>query len=499
MTAAVFALLLAAVPAESPKLLIYYRTKTAAAEDPHAGLPNFLAAACDETRKVQSVVWGLSDPVFRDAVVSGRVKDVPDSPTDAQVQSIARILGCEYAAFIKVTPLGSRLSGEIALVRGGRQVWKDAIALGIKLDGGNADDSLVRSMANTWAQKLAFGPFKKEEAASNAGKPVPEAGAIPPTAVTPEPVTPKPNPVSDAEAFVGLQRSVRELATAGRMSEAVLQAKEAVDIVPLDIDRRMLFLEVLQRAGKFDLAASEAARASELFPTEDKAAAELRLVSARCFLATGNIDAAKELLNEAATRQPNSVPVRNLMAELALRALQPGKALESLTISLKEAPSAEGSYLRAVTRAVLGGEEGSIADLEAAVKEAPDLPATRFELTFNVLNASLSQELLKLRENIAAFTVNRKSSVAAETLADISRKNRARLGFATKYPAVATHDKSWNLYLLAENLMAQVVESLNGYSASGGEENLTDARIDVGEAMKSASAAMQAYRNETEK
>lgn len=468
--------------AEVPKCLIVQLYQPAKEDnDPNLAAANYVANAVDASSRAQAIIWDLTDPIFRGLAIEGKLHGPTESPDVKRVLDEARQQGWEYVLVFRAFRIRGNVQADARLYRAGREVWKDEIKnLGIGGSGVDKDESGALTISNTWVTKIVDGPWKSEAVAPVAPTPEPEKGNAPV-------VPPVPPPVTKELDNDGLRQRLSALHAAGQDTAAVLTAREAVDEAPLDVERRLILIDETLRFGRPEMAADEARRAAALLPEKP----ELRVAAARAWLAAGRADEAQADLNEAAARDPNAPAVRILLAETAIREGHPEAALDHLQAVLEAGPNGEASYLRALVRAMLGGEDGATADLLDAEKAKYDLsnPFPRFAPA--LLKATVADE--EALKNLLTKMVTRRDDPAVrEAHEDLTRRARARGSFLAKSGAPKAMGPARDRLIFAQRLLSQALLDAGDYLESGKEANLTDARINLGEAIRQTKEAEKA-------
>jgi tetratricopeptide (TPR) repeat protein len=478
----------AAIALAVPQVLIHQTKVVVKTGDPNVPLADYLASELSASARLSPIVLSMTDPVFRTAVLEGKLKDVPDEPNLDQVMAAARQLQVEYVMSCQAAREGSKVRAIGQLFRNGRSVWKDQQLANVAKGGQNDEENTARSIARTWNIKINAGPLKDKVEQPAAATPEAAPGQAPRTPDLPVIKA----PTVDAAT---LKAQIEAQVTAGQPEEALLIARDAVDESPLDLDRRMLLVRLLQSTGKDELAAGEARRAAELMP--DKVG--LRVLAARAWMSIGNLDEAQAELNEAIARDPNGAETRLLLGEMSLIRLQPEKALEHLSAAIKEEPSRDAYFLRALCRGLLGGGEGAKADL-AQTEKAPATASRdsvqQYALAATVLDQATTQAANSVRSLIQRAAVRPKDKEVRDQLELLQQGVQAKVAFLTAVQVPANHKGSHNRSVLAQKLLAQTLLDLQGYIDAGGEDAITDARINLGEALKQVSAAREAFAAE---
>jgi tetratricopeptide (TPR) repeat protein len=466
------------------RILVVQIPLNTADQESQVYLCDFLANELTTEAKSVPIVYGMSDPLFRDAVYGNRLKAPPEKPTLEQATSIARSLDAEYLLIVEARMVGPRIKAQGRLVKNGKVVWKDANELTVTIGNKNSSDDAARSVAHTWSTKMASGPLGTAVVATVAPTPDPTAGQTPvvPTLIVPS------APKVDNES---LRRQLNSLIATGQLNDALLVARDTVDEAPLDGPRRQELVRVLGVLNEPRLAATEARRAADLQPEN----LELRLLAARAWLAAGDNDEAQSDFNEAVARNPNSPETRLLLGELSLVKGAPETALPHLDAAIKVQPSFVAFYERAICRALLGGADGVTRDLGEAAKQTPPQPETTRRmavLALRSISTATTQSIDALRSLISRAAVRPKDVEVRDALETQTRQTKSRSSFLEAAALDVDLKDARNRYALCQSMILQVLSDIQAFVRDGSDDSLTDARIDLGEAIKQAAAAKAA-------
>lgn len=453
--------------------------------DPNLLMSDPLAQELDQGGKVSSIVWGMSDPVFRSAVTDGKLKDTPDVPTLAQALTAARSLSAEFILTCEAKIGSGNVTADVKLHRGGRVVWKDKQTLSLRIgDSLTSRFDSARSLARTIALRLQGEPLKALPVAQKTETAEPTKGQAPVVV----PVTP---PDTSAADLAKLKTEVQRLLGEDRRAAAILVLRDGIDVKPLDPVRRKLLVETLFEADPVG-AAEEARRAANLVPDD----AELRVLAARAWLRAKKDAEAQADLNEAIARQPDSAPTRLLLAEIALKQGNGEQALEHVDRVLKTEPTAEAYYVRALCRSTLGGTDGVKQDLAAAQKASPEVSPMdaqrRYRLSAEILDAEFDRLATQLKNLIPKLAVKPKEKALLDQLDQVVVLNESESalqeGLMVPTELKAAHARR----VLARKLLGQVLMDLEAY-VEGTKEAIGDARINLGDAIKQMANAREAW------
>jgi len=484
-------------PPAMPKILIVHYAKLETendALDPYLALPNYISNDLFASKRIEPIVWGPADPAFRQAILDGKIDVGYERPQPRAVPATARALGCEYVIATEVGLSKVKSDDENApaeqtkviavLFRNGRQIWKDEQNFTVTVAGSQSMDNTLRSLASSVVARMFDRPLRDLKVVSTTEDTGPAPGQTPNVVATPVPAA-----VSSTEAFI---ERYRTLASSGKREEALLFARVGVDESPLEPQRREIAIEALAAMGMYDVAASEARRSATLFPER----LEFRRLAARYWTQAGRPEEAQRDLNEAVARDPEAPATRVMLGELAISNLEPENAVPHLDAAIGRAPSAYAFLLRATARAMIGGADGAKADVDRALEL--DKPGTQaqYPLVFTVLDRRASEDMLAFRDLMQRAVVQRTRPEVRQTWDLLSRRNASRLALLEAFPVAQSRQQSMDLARLSATIFRQTLLDLDAYLEEGLEDQLVDARINLGEAMKRATQARERFAAE---
>lgn len=497
--------------------------------DPNVTIGNMLATSLETEGVMAPVVWSQTDPIFRAAVTDGIIKDDGKEPDLATAQRVASKLHLDYILFVRCYQYGNNLMGRISLYKGGKLVWKDpekdtemldpndhpepvkVVKNGqtqtttpkqkvLKFDSrpfavtgpnGLSIDDTSASIVRTWTMWIKTGPFKGQAISPKILTPDASPGQAP---ILPnDPIVPKVKATVDNKQLLS---DLDAMVKGGQSVQAILMLRDAVDVAPQDVTRRIALVRTLILLGQPELAAKEARRAAELLP--DKI--ELRAMAARAWMQAGREDEAMADLNEAVARDPNSVETRTLLAEVNLSKGRPQQALEHLDAVLKEKPSGEIWFQHALCKALLGKRDDVLSDLaeakKAGLSASPQDVAARYSIVASLLDKSVSQCGNDVRSLMQRAQVRRTDPEVGQ-ISTTQRDLVASWGaFLSAIDVPQLHRSSHDRRVLAFNLLSQSLGDLGNFLASNDEDALAESRINLGEALKQYGLAQGSYKDE---
>ena len=190
-------------------------------DDPNLPVANRLASEFDELGKVEAVVWSLSDPIFRAAATSGKVRH-KDSPTLEEAIMAADALSAEYILVAQAFRNGGAYKGKVELFKGGKSIWKDEQNITVGNSSANDAESSLLSLARSLAMRINSEPLKGLVSQKAAQTPALTQGQAPVQVSVPaaQPVKKDNGPVI---------RDGQSLMKAGRPAAAIQSLRDAVD------------------------------------------------------------------------------------------------------------------------------------------------------------------------------------------------------------------------------------------------------------------------------
>jgi len=471
-----------------PGILIVYSEPPAKESSGYAAIANYMANELDKSGRVTSIVADVTDPIYRQAMIDGKVPELKGSLNERQSQDISQKLGATYLFYIKAAPAAGRLTAEGALVRAGRPLWKERQAIGMSVGQKNDVDGACMSLASTWTAKLLAGPLKALDPKPLVETPVADPGIVKPNVDPTTPVNPA-VPVNPTAWKTPIDEAMAKNDQWG----AVSLARAAVDLMPDQLDRRRTLVEVLGKVGRPLIAAEEAARVAGWAPMP----AEWRVMAAKAYLSANEPAKAREQLNEAVAREPDAPETRRLLAEIAILEMQPLVATEHLDVAIHRDDDPDGYVLRAVARAMMGGADGLVIDWKQAKRAPGFVPTARYGFAYSALDRITALDITQTKDLLARCVVNRGALQNAEDRDQLEKRVRARLAYLGETGVPDANKKSFERFSLAQRVLIQCLQSISDYLETGDSETATDARINLGEALKQVSAARDLYGAET--
>lgn len=445
-----------------------------------------MAEEIDNAGKLSPIVWSLGDPILRAAVADGLVKSPKDNPSDDQLEEVRQKLKIRMTLVLSAREENDQVFGEATLFQGDKKLWEDKKQMSAQLNGRFDRSTTIHSMARTWASIIGENPLKEVPAAPIKTTPTPDP-ALTPKAPDVAPVK-VPEKVSNQALFDQVARDY----DAGRVDAAIALLRDAVDAAPSDLERREHLISLLMKAKKPELAAIEARRASELYPD----AAQFRMLAAKAWVAAGKPDEAEKDLNGLMASSGGDVGAREMLGEAALLRMKPDEAVDHFSSALKDHPTPDGYLYRALARCIEGDSGGAQSDFAKATPLSPDRMEARYSFCGPVIDKALARLVDEVRPLAQAAAVDKGASLSADVLKSKLVKAQLLGVFLETISPPVKHHKSHDRRVLAANLIGQVVRALDSYAKSKDDDDLLDARVNLGEASKQIASAGDLWKDE---
>lgn len=463
----------AAVPAA---LIVQQKAPKRYDSDFNLTVAHQVAQAMDDDGRVAPIVWSLTDPAFRAAVDDGVIPRPKDNPSMDEAFAAAERMKVEYVLVVVAVRDRDEAEGSLVLYRQRKEVWRDAQKAGV-LQGGKFDPfATAATLARTWMERLAAGPWKSLP---------PRVGPRPAETGTgrTEPVVEPKRPVAKPVADDQLLPKLAELMRQGDVPQIVALLREAIDAQPLDLSRRKLFVDTMLSLGQTRLAAEEARRAAELFPE----AVEMRLLASRAYAELGDEAAAREQLNEAVARDPNGPLARQALGEAALLDLRPEDALQHLLKATELGATGDLLFRRALAYALAGDSKRFEQDSQAAREGASAEPAValaRYSLAVRLADRLVARMARDGASALQAARIGRTGAEFDASLASLRRWADALAMTLRSTPVPPREANAHERRVLASNLLLQFVGQLQDAVRRSDSDQLEEATLTLGQAAR---------------
>ena len=519
---AVLCLLLVALAGAVPSVLIVHLKPAAAqAVAVDASVADYVANELQIDGRVQPIVWSMTDPIYREAVDSGKIPGGVETPTLAEAERVAGKLKAEYVFAIDMVKGEGEVLGQAFLYKNGRLIWKDPDSnigplltqlsnrlkkkqitqeefdkavlhakmrsASVQVGAESGETDTARSVARSWAQMVSTGPFVSLPKTTIVTTPDPGQGLVPNNIGT------APPKVGDDSKWNTEYAAALKAGDSGR---AIAILRDAIDAAPLDPARRMALVKTLRKLGEPDVAAAAARRSAELLPEQS----EFRAMAARCWIQAGNSDEAQTDLNEAMARSPDSAETRMLLGEVAIAKGDYPMAIEHLDKAIASKATGDAYYLRSIAHAMAGNVEKAAADTQLAAATGlsvdPEDAEARYALVASLFDEGVAMIGADIRTLHQKALVQRTDSGVKASFQSISKVVAGRVKFISDLPVPLGHETSHGRRVLAYKLLSQCLTDLDLYLKQGSQDDLTESRINLGEALKQSAAARLKFRDE---
>lgn len=464
-----------------PLVLIFQVRLTSFSDvDPNLIVDVALANALQEVGKVKPVIWSPNDPVITEARRTGRLRDLPKNPNPGEVLRVAEVLNARYVAIVSATHVGGLLDGAIDLYRDGRKVWSDTANTAIVRNGEIDKESTVLSVVQTWASKMNLEPFRELVGT--------------PDDITPGPPLVRLHPTQDAPA--GAFELGMAALEAGRLVDAIVYLRDAVDGQPFDPVRRKALVEALRLAGHPYLAAEEGERAAELIPND----AGLLSAAAAAWLAGGQVERAYSLVKRILSRDEKNASALCVLADLHVARLEFTEALEALDRALSVRADGETYFRRSQVHALnedfaAAGRDMSRA-AEVGLSQEPSERLRRYRQLVTVLDQVFESLALRTRNLLREARATPDETTLGNRALLLVNSVRAFQTYLDQADVPDPHKRSHAERALAVNLLLQSALGIQRYTQDRSPETAADADLLQVEAMREHAVAKQLFGTE---
>lgn len=503
---------LSALCFSKPEVLIVQRlSKVKGANNVLIGLK--LSEHIDLEGRVTPILWSTTDPVFRAYLEEKTLPEYVANPDDPTIEEFASRLRVAYVLLVEAVESGGVVRPQATLYDGGmrRVLWsmvreskKGASRLVVSKDGvideeattalrekyadiladgtmasmtvtinGKPDlESTADTLARTWTQMLAEGPFRQLEPQRRIFSPEPG-----PSLVFKGP------PIQQAAPSLAVDDAItraQALAKEDRGAAAIIILRDAIDSAPFDVRPRVELIELLNEGGMFKQAASEAMRTASL----TKESGPLWTMAADAWIRAGFWDQAHDCANEAMARGQDDPTLTLVLAEVALNSGQLESALENYDKSISRDPSPRALFGRCIARATLGDINASIQDLERAQRSsAIDLDGYRkaMELVSRAMDP-IADSLRRVPQDVRVGQQDKGQNEATKILSRVS----ALVEVLVRLKVPESHKLSHATRDLAYKLLKQSSVYALDFAKTGSEDAATESAISLGQALKLA-------------
>ena len=502
------AVLSSALCSASPGILVVQLRVQARGEgqDPNLFIANLVAEELDNEGQVTPIVWSMADPIFRAAVEDINFKGSVGAPTLNDAKRLGNVVRTPYILICSVVRRSGITLAEAQLFYNGKQIWKfpdqkDAKPIakqfeqlekdpenfgkdpktGIRqstmiTEGQFQTENVLRSLARTWALQIGQGPLKA----------LPKVPRIKPKEIEPgqQPVTPNDTPIAKKDS-TAIRAQSDDLIKKGDFAGAISLLRDAVDIQPMDLDLRVALIRALVLNGMPDAAGEEAKRSAALMPEK----VQLRLEAAKAYLRSGDIGSAQNELNEALAREPNNPDARLFAGNISMENRQFDSAIEHYS---KANDTGDALYRRGLAKAMKNDIEGFNKDVEAYSKKVPGPDQSTLEDQYSLATSILDWRTKDFGDQMRSLIQRaRVRPKEPEVIAALAKTNADAKLFLTILEKVVPPDNRKSTFdrrVLAVKLMVQSAREIQSFLKSLDEDMLSDASVDLGEALQTIEA-----------
>lgn len=469
-------------------LIVQVLQETKDGTNPNVPMYGEIAQELDNDGRVNTIVWSVTDPVFRIATEEGKIKPGP-RPTLDGGRDVVRRLKIAYLLVFTAVRDGDFVTAKASLYRGAasRPIWTDEKTMSVTVGGAPDTSSLASTIGRTWTRLMAQGPLKDLTPRPVVTEPPPATGAQPP--VTPPAEAPR------EPDFSARFAEAEKLIESGDSYGAVLLLRDLTDANPLNAECRVRLIQALMRADEPAMAADEARRAAALLP--DKPA--LRVLAVEALVQDGKLEEARAEVTGAIGRSPTDPVAHLLSGYLSLLAFEMPPAAQAFGQSQALKPSwsaALGLACAAALDADAKAAAGHLARLAELGYDAEDPTKATWtkRLTpvfaeairrFGDDSRSFLQRARARREAVETKAEHARLSAVAEGLQALIERVWFPEGQTATRDAVLLGIKQSRLFLV----------DMGGYLGSADGQTLTDASITLNEALRNLKDAFLAKPN----
>jgi Flp pilus assembly protein TadD len=483
--------------------------------DPQGNLLEMIASYLDEDGRISPVAWTMTDRIYRTAADAGQVPK-SEFPTEDIAEKAAATLKCDYILYVSIWRDQNQMLAKSRLVHRNKQIWHDPkvdeklievmkanakndpekkpfdearmrfriLTVHILNEDGTFDT--LRTLARTWTEQLFLAPFKEMQPRPRMNSIQNEGGV----ATIPNP--PPAEKVDNQE----LLTKVMAMMAKGDRAGAITAMRDAVDIAPLDTERRRVLVEVLSASGFHAEAAKQARRAATILekPTE------MYVLAAKSWLAADNPAEAQLDLKEAVSREPESASVRALLGELSLREGKYEDAVKHFSVSIERGEDSGVLFQRAIAYVLNGDGAKARADLERA-KSLGLTPALMVQKNLyagaiNMISAAAIRTGSDFRDLVQKIKQKPFESGWGEEVDTIRMRCDSMQLFLKELTPPAIHSPSHGERSLGIKLLLESITLMESFLKETNDDVLAEAHISLGEGLKRLLDAREMYVKE---
>jgi tetratricopeptide (TPR) repeat protein len=468
-------------------------------------LDTYLAGALDEVGQVDPIVWSMADVRFRKIAGDRGFPLSLESPVQSEIVNVSRAVGAEYTLVVWAMKQGTMVRPVCTLYRnpGFKVIWRygdwdrrlapfftgettplseedlrnfkntygeEVREFTANLNGVNPDwDSTSRTIARTWAYLMRQGPFEKLPMSPKRLLPDADPGAT----------VPLPTGVALPDEQGGIA-GVDALLEKGNTELAIVQLRDLIDREPFEDSYRMKLALILAKEELFIEAALEAIRGARVSAKP----LPFYQIGAKYWLRAGLMDQSRDALNNVLARGGENRDVDYMMGQYYLRTGDYSQSLDWYSKAIRQGPTPEIVYERAVAFAFAGQPESCLNDLASLV----DLPAERLVVSYEMMVGVCEEQLegigVRVRDRIPILRIQKDD---AEMTAYMARDHQMAKGLSALMdltPVPPQYRVSHESRKLAHKLLLQSTTEIFEFATTRREDLATEGTMSLGEAMK---------------
>ncbi len=493
--------------ADVPRIFVVQLTENAETTPGYESLllDSYMAAALDEVGQVDPIVWSMADPRFRKIVEDHSFPLSLESPVQSEIVNVSKAVGAEYTLVVWAMRQGTMVRPVATLYRnpGFKMVWRygswdrrlapfftgeskplneedlrnfkntygeELQEFSANFNGVTPDwDSTSRTIARTWAFMMRQGPFEKLPLSPKRLLPEADPGAS----------VPLPIGVTFPDDLGGIA-GIDALIEQDQTELAIVKLRDLIDKEPFEDSYRMKLTQILAKEELFIEAAREAIRGAQV----SNKPLPFYQIGAKNWLRAGVMSQVQDALNNVLARGGQNREVEYMMGQYYLRTGDYTQSIEWYSKAIRQGPTPEIVYERAVAYAFSGQPEACMNDLASLV----DLPAERLTLSYEMMVATCEEQFegigVRLRDRIPLIRIHDND---AELVAYAAKDNQMAKGLATLMeltPVPPQYKISHETRQLAHKLLFQSTTEIFEFATTRKEDLATEGTMSLREAMK---------------
>jgi|GEM_PF-2756712 len=490
-----------------PRIFVVQLTESAESTPGYESLllDSYVAAALDEVGQVDPIVWSMADQRFRKIAEDRNFPLSLEAPVQSEIVNVSRAVGAEYTLVVWAMRQGTTVRPVCTLYRnpGFRVIWRygdwerrmapffvgenvplneeelqkfkntygeEVREFSASMAGRDPDwDSTSRTIARTWAHLIRQGPFEKLPLSPK--RLLPEAD--------PGTTVPLPIGVTLPDEQGGIA-GVEALLEKGQTELAIVQLRDLIDREPFEDSYRMKLTQILAQENLFIEAAREAIRGAQV----SNKSVPFYQIGAKNWLRAGSMDQARDALNNVLARGGQNRDVEYMMGQYYLRTADYTQSIEWYSKAIRQGPTPEIVYERAVAFAFAGQPEACLNDLASLV----DLPAERLTISYEMMVEVCEDQLegigVRLSDRIPLIRIHKDD---AELVAHLARDHQMAKGLSALMdmtPIPPQFKNSHESRQLAHKLLFQSTTEIFEFATTRKEDLATEGQMSLREAMK---------------